>query len=53
MQQWMLRENALRLAKQRHEFALKRLEEEQALQLEKSQKKSDENLRKQEIPNWS
>ena len=36
-------ENALRLAKQRHEFARKRLEEEQALQLEEM---ADENRRK-------
>ena len=36
-------ENALRLAKQRHEFARKRLEEEQALQLEKTE---EENRRK-------
>ena len=43
MQQWMLRENALRLAKQRHEFSLKCLEEEQALQLEQ---KAEENRRK-------
>ena len=36
-------ENALRLAKQRHEFARKRLEEEQALQLEEM---AEENRRK-------
>ena len=37
-------ENALRLAKQRHEFARKRLEEEQALQLEEMAEESRRKL---------
>ena len=42
MKNWNDSENALRLTKQRHEFARKRLEEEQALQLEEM---AEENRR--------